>query len=227
MKLPPDLVEGVFLLRRNRFAAEVEAAGQPALAHVPNSGRMAELLAPGAGVLLAPKAGLRRTPYDLLLVRHGGRLVGVDARLPPVLVAEAIRSGSAPSFGPVESVQREVRLGTSRIDLLLTGPQGPCYVEAKSVNLVEKGMALFPDAPTKRGVRHLLELARAAAAGMRAAVVFVIQRDDASALRPHREADPLFAETLHSVAASVQVLAYRCRVRRAEMVLAERVPVEL
>ncbi|MGQ9683796.1 MAG: DNA/RNA nuclease SfsA [Anaerolineae bacterium] len=227
MKLPPDLVEGVFLRRRNRFAAEVEVAGQAALAHVPNSGRMAELLVPGAGVLLAPRRGPRRTPYDLLLVHHRGRLVGVDARLPPVLVAEAILSGNVPPFGPVECVQREVRLGTSRIDLLLTGSQGPCYVEAKSVNLVEQGVALFPDAPTTRGVRHLLALAGAAAAGLRAAVVFVIQRDDAAALRPHVEADWLFAETLRGVASVVQVLAYRCHVSRAEVSLAERVPVEI
>ena len=197
------------MLARVRFLTEATAA------------------APATAVLLAPKPGPRRTPYDLLLVHHQGRLVGVDARLPPALLCEAICSGHLAPFSFVERVQREVRLGTSRIDLLLTGPQGRCYVEAKSVNLVEKGIALFPDAPTARGVRHLLEIAGAAAAGVRAAVVFVIQRDDAAGLRPHVEADPLFAETLRGAASSVQVLAYRCHVSRAEVILAERVPVEL
>ena len=97
-------------------------------------------------------------------------------------------------------------------DLLFDGPGGACYVEAKSVNLVEDGVALFPDAPTTRGVRHLDELIRAVGEGSAAAIVFVVQRDDARSLRPHPTADPAFADALRrAVSRGVRALALACR----------------
>ena len=103
--------------------------------------------------------------------------------------------------------------GESRLDLRLQGPAGLCYVETKSVTLVEDGVGLFPDAPTTRGAKHVRSLAQAVKAGHRAAVIFVVQRDDAQALRPHDEADPDFGAVLReSVAAGVEAFAYGCRV---------------
>ncbi len=230
MRLPSGLLPATFLTRRNRFAADVQVDGRHAIAHVPNSGRMRELLTPGRSVLLrqAPWPSARRTAYDLLLVRHEGRWVGVDSRLPPALVIQAWRKGLIPSLGAYRRVQREVRLGGSRVDLLFSGPQGHCYLEAKSVNLVESGVALFPDAPTERGARHLGELARAVAGGHRAAVAFVVQRSDVRALAPHERADPAFAEALRqAVSAGVEVHAIVCAVTRARVTPLRTVPVRL
>jgi sugar fermentation stimulation protein A len=224
--LPSPLQEAFLSHRLNRFAALVEVDGRPVAAHLPNSGRLHELLQPGNRVFLAPKTGARKTPFDMVLVEAEGHLVSCDARLPPAILAEAIRQVQAPPFAGYETVRREVTFGESRLDLLLAGPRGRCFIETKSVTLVEEGVALFPDAPTERGRRHLGSLAQAVRGGVRAAVVFVVQREDATSFAPHRQADPLFAEALaQAMAAGVEAYAYRCRVDLQSICLAEEVPV--
>ena len=242
-----SLVEGVFEQRLNRFAATVELEGRPAMVHVANSGRMRELLRQGARCLLAPKASAgRKTAYDLALVEvaldravgearaeYGGSapgrvLVSADARLPPALLWEAFHEGRLPPFAGFVTGRREVVYGDSRLDLLLSGPGGACFIEVKSVTLVEDGVALFPDAPTERGRRHLGALVRAVEEGYRAAAVFVIQREDARACAPHDTADPAFGRALReAVATGVEAYAYVCRVTRREIRLAHAVPVLL
>jgi sugar fermentation stimulation protein A len=222
------LVQGRLALRENRFRARVLLADEPVAAHVPNSGRLRELLVPDARVWLAPAARPgRRTAYDLALVEHAGRLVSVDARLPNALFGEAL-AADWQACGRVLQVQREAPLGSSRLDYCLTGTAGRCWVEVKSVTLVRDGVAMFPDAPTARGVRHVRELQAAVAAGEAAAVVFVVQRDDAHAFRPYAENDPAFATALtQAAAAGVQVRAYRCRVATTGVWLDSEIPVLL
>jgi sugar fermentation stimulation protein A len=229
VKLSPDLVEGRFLTRLNRFSALAEVAGREVLVHVPNSGRLGELLVPGYRVLLKPVySDHRKCGFDLALVDLESTLVSADARLPSRLLAEAVQKGKAPQFLGYSLVRREATFGESRLDLLLEAPGGLCYVETKSATLVVNGGALFPDAPTTRGVRHLNSLAQAVADGHRAAVVFVIQRDDAISFSPHDVADPEFGKTLRRcVGAGVEALAYCCQVSEQEIKLAEQVPVKL
>ncbi len=208
-----SLTEGRFLGRPNRFTAEVDLDGRATPAHLPNTGRMRELLVPGARALLraAGRPG-RRTAFDLVAVWHAGRWVGTDSRATPSAVVRAWERGLLPGFEGYTSVKREVGFGESRLDLLFDSPHGRCYVEAKSVNLVEDGVALFPDAPTVRGVRHLAELARAVGEGHAGAVVFVVQRDDARTLMPHPTADPAFADGLReAMDAGVRAMAIACR----------------
>ncbi len=223
------LVPGRFLYRLNRFAAAVEVEGTPALAHVANSGRLRELFYPGNRVFLMPRDGKgRKTVYDLALVAVGGTLVSIDARLPPALVREALALRRLPEFNRFTSWRREVRVGDSRLDLLLEGSEGRCYVETKSVTLVEDGVGLFPDAPTLRGLRHVRELARLVAGGCQGTVVFVVQREDAVAFAPNWAADPAFAQALQdAVGVGVQVAAYRCRVSLDRVELLDSVTVRL
>jgi sugar fermentation stimulation protein A len=229
VNLSPNLVEGKFIARLNRFAALVEVEGREALVHVANSGRLGELLVPGYRMLLKPAVGdHRKTHFDLALVDLGATLCSADARLPSLLLAEAILAGGVAEFLGYAQVRREVTYRESRLDLLLEGPAGPCFIETKSVTLVEEGLALFPDAPTLRGVKHLGSLVHARQIGYRAAVAFVIQRDDARAFAPHDIADPVFGEALRTaVTAGVEALAYCCRVTREEIQLTSRVPVVL
>lgn len=220
-----DLVPGRFVRRDNRFRATVTVAGKKAWAHVPNSGRLGELFTPGRLVWLSP-AGTpgRKTAFDLKLVDFHSVLVSVDARLPNPLFAEALSSGRLPDY-PFPAVQREVRYGSSRLDFRLSGPDTTCWLETKSVTLVEDGIARFPDAPTSRGRRHLMELIEARESGDRAAVVFVIQRPDAEGFSPHESADPAFAETLRQAAAAgVEIRAYRCDVSRQAINIAGEIP---
>ena len=223
------LVEARFLQRVNRFAATVDLAGDETLVHVANSGRMRELLVTGRRVLLRSVAGdHRKTAFDLAMVDLGHALASADARLPNRLVYEAIRDGRLPQFAEYDETRPEVIYGESRLDLALRGPTGACYVETKSVTLVEGGAGLFPDAPTTRGRKHMISLARAVADGHRAAVVFVVQREDADAFAPNDMADPEFGRTLReSLDRGVEAYAYRCRVTEEEIVLTDSLRVRL
>jgi sugar fermentation stimulation protein A len=229
MQLSADLIEGKFITRLNRFAAMVEVQGQEVMVHLANSGRLGELLVPGYRMILKPTSGdHRKTHFDLALVDLGLTLCSADARLPSSLLTEALAESRVPEFRDYSTVKREVTYKESRLDLLLEGGSRPCFVETKSVTLVENGLALFPDAPTLRGVKHLHSLADARKTGYRAAVVFVIQRDDATAFSPHDIADPEFGQTLRSsVAAGVEAFSYCCRVTEKEIELTRRVPVKL
>ncbi|HHB90453.1 MAG TPA: DNA/RNA nuclease SfsA [Anaerolineae bacterium] len=228
MKHPQPLIPARFLRRDNRFRATVEVNGREAWAHVPNSGRLDDLFVPGRPIFLHPVDNPnRKTPYDLKLVQLPEALVSIDARLPNPIFAEAVAAGKLPEF-PCHGIQPEVRYGDSRLDFRLEGPEGVCWVETKSVTLVEAGVAYFPDVPTARGSRHLRELLDILERGERAAVVFIIQRGDAVAFAPAAAVDPLFAQTLAQVAAAgVEVRAYVCRVDLEEIVLDHPVPVRL
>ena len=199
------------------------------MVHVANTGRMRELLVPGRPLLLRPAAKPeRKTAFDLMLVDLDFTLCSTDSRLPPHLVEEAFLDGRLQQFASFQKVRREVTFEESRFDLMLSGKEGTCYVETKSVNLVENRVALFPDAPTERGRKHLGTLAKAVAAGHRAAAFFVIQRSDAEAFRPHPTADPAFAQALRGAAAQgVEVYAYNCRVTRCGISIYRRIPAGL
>jgi sugar fermentation stimulation protein A len=175
---------------------------------------------------LVPKhAEHRRTAYDLLLVEYAEELVSVDARLPNRLFAEAVTDGTLEPFRGTTSVKAEVRRGESRLDFCLITPTGTCWVETKSVTLVENSVALFPDAPTLRGQRHLGELIDLVDEGFRAAVVFIIQRQDATSFAPNKAADPAFAHMLdEAVSSGVEVYGFRCAVSRQSIATIGAVP---
>jgi len=227
LDLGDDLVEGIFLERVNRFLARVEVDGREVDVHVANSGRMKELFVPGWRVLVRPVSGdHRKTKFDLVLVDMGNALASADARMPNPLLAEGVANGHLQQFAGYTDMRREVIFGDSRLDLMLEGPSGRCYIEAKSVTLVTNGVALFPDAPTIRGAKHLRTLETALEAGHRAAVVFVVQRPDASAFATSDPSDPDLADALRSaVAAGVEAYAYNCEVTERSIRLDQALPI--
>jgi len=227
LDLGDDLVEGIFLERVNRFLARVEVDGREVGVHVANSGRMKELFVPGWRVLVRPVAGEhRKTKYDLVLVDMGQALASADARAPNALLAESVANGHLKQFAGYTDIRREVTFGDSRLDLMLEGPQGRCYIEAKSVTLVENGVGLFPDAPTVRGAKHLRTLITVLEAGHRAAVVFVVQRPDANAFATSDPSDPELA-LRSAVAAGVEAYAYNCEVTERSIRLDHSLPIRL
>lgn len=176
-----------------------------------------------------PQGSRRKTSYDLALVDHEGLLVSVDSRVPNDLVFVGLQVGFFPDLALYSEVRRECAYGESRMDFRLSGSAaGDCLLEVKSVTLVRGGRALFPDAPTARGLRHVRELARAVAQGLRAIVVFVIQREDADSISPNDETDPAFGAGLReAVRSGVEVRAYTCRVALDRICLHREVPVVL
>jgi sugar fermentation stimulation protein A len=229
VRFPDPLEAAIFRTRLNRFSALVELDETSTVAHLPNSGRLGELLTPGARAWLVPKpVAHRRTAWDLLLVEYLGRLVSVDARLPNNLVAAALAARALPQLAHLPNCRAEVSAGASRLDFLLWNGEERCFVEVKSVTLVVNRRAIFPDAPTLRGARHLRELAQLVGEGHQAAVLFIVQRDDAQEFAPHDAADPVFAEALRAAARSgVDVRAYRCGITLEGMALGDEIPVVL
>jgi len=229
MRLVGEVRDGRFIRRLTRFSGEALLGQRRVRAHIPHSGRLGELLVPGRRVLLRRERGKsRKTAHDLVGVANGRQWVCIDARLPPRLVEEALKGGRIAGFKGYRVERREVRLGGGRIDLLLAGPRGTCYVETKAVTLVIGRTAIFPDAPTDRGKRHLLALLGAHRRGRKAAVVFVVQRNDARRFSANWRTDPGFARTLARVAkAGVPVLTYGCRVTRTLVSITHALPVFL
>jgi len=225
-----DLVEAEFMLRENRFAAQVRLDRGVERAHVPNSGRMAELLLDGAAVLLHHREAVgRSTAWDLVMVEGPRGWVSIDSRVPNRLVRDALLRGAIPRVAGMGEVRAEVPLRGSRIDFALSGDDGKALVEVKGCTLVRgDGLALFPDAPTARGARHMRELASAVADGVRGLVVVVVQREDGRVFAPNDPQDPDFGNALRAAAAAgVEVLAYGTRVSRRGVELADQLPVDL
>lgn len=235
MNWPGTLLPARFVRRDNRFRAWVDLDGELISAHVPNSGRLSELLTPSAAVWIRrhDRGAARKTESDLVMVEYADVLVSIDARLPNHLLAEALADGAIPQFAGYSQITPEVTVGQSRLDFLLSAGRGSesqrrCWVETKSVTLVENGTALFPDAPTERGLRHLHELVELHRQGDRVAVMFVIQRPDAVAFAPHPTAHPAFAAALREASqAGVEVYAWRCHVSLSGIALAEPAPLIL
>jgi len=205
------LVEGVFRKRLTRFSAQVAVEGKNFECFLPNPGRLSELLVPGCKVVLKEViASSRKTVYDLLGVYHSGKVFSVDARIPNKLVFEALKNGDIPEFSGYKVVKPEHAYRRVKFDFFLEGlGLKPCLLEVKSCTLVRCGVAMFPDAPTERGARHVLELVKALDEGYRASVLFIIQRDDAHMLTPNDDVDPKFGRALREAAGrGVEVYAY-------------------
>jgi len=229
LPLPPDLLKGTFIARPNRFTAIVDLAGHEVVAHVPSTGRMRELLVPGASVYLQPASGVnRRTKFTLLLVEYNGICVSVDSLLPNRFFYYLIKQGVLPEFKEFTSIRREFPFMAGRIDFWLGSDDGQCLVEVKSVTLVENGEARFPDAPSQRGVRHINELSLARKEGLRAAVVFMVQREDGMYFKPNDSSDPFLGQALRTAKHNgVEVYALSCQVSRRGIKLIGQIPVKL
>lgn len=210
----PPLAGGTLVRRRNRFVAEVRLDDDAVVdVHLPNTGRLPELMVPGRRVRLRPAAGggARRTRWSLALVESpaaGRRWIGLETPLANRLFGEIASRGLVAPLAGERPLAAEHRVGRSRFDFLLADGQGrERLVEVKSVNLFVDGEARFPDAPTERGRRHVDELASHAAAGGRAAVVFVLMGGEARRVVPNVSTDPGFGRSLAAARAAGVVLA--------------------
>ncbi len=227
------LVEGRFESRPNRFLvmARIPPRGEVVEVHLPDPGRLRELLLPGAPLWLrpVPAESSRRTRWTAVLVQapDGGELVSLDTGLPNRLVGRALEAGLLPEFAGWTLARREVPLGRSRIDFLLEDQGETLALEVKSVTLLEEGVARFPDAVTERGARHVDELRRYVETGRgRAAVLFLLQRASGSVIEAAEGIDPRFAKALARAAESgVQVMGRRCGVTVEGVALGGTVPV--
>mgnify|MGYP005773540667 CR=1 FL=1 len=203
------ILSGIFLSRPNRFISHILLDGQRVVCHVKNTGRCKELLIPGALVYLekVDSTSCRKTSYDLIAVRKGARLINLDSQAPNRVAPELFDC----LFGPLVQVRPECSFGASRFDFFLKTPSSQIFLEVKGVTLESGGVALFPDAPTDRGVKHLRELIRCRKEGYRACILFLVQMKGIHVFAPNRVTHPAFADGLReAVDAGVEVFVYDC-----------------
>ena len=222
---------GIFRERPNRFIALVEMDGRVEKCHVKNTGRCRELLVPDAKVYLEKSDSPgRKTAYDLIGVDKGALYVNMDSQAPNQAALEWLTDGGfekALGIRP-EQVRREVTYGQSRFDLAFTLRGKPAFMEIKGVTLEENGIAMFPDAPTQRGVKHLEELSKAVEDGFAAYVLFVIQMKGITCFCPNHKMHREFAQALaRARKAGVTVMAYDCLVKEDGFLLDQSVRVEI
>ncbi|CAM3052029.1 DNA/RNA nuclease SfsA [Hathewaya histolytica] len=230
MKFKEKIISAKFIERPNRFQAYVNVDGEEIMVHVPNTGRCREILIPGITVLL--REGVtpnRKTPYDLIAGYKNDKLINIDSQIPNKVVEEALRQGKISKLKEFNIVNREKTFGNSRFDFKIENEKGKeYYLEVKGVTLENDGMTMFPDAPTERGRKHLLELVEVKKTGRGAGVLFLIQMDNVKSFTPHDEMDREFGEALrYAKNNGVDIFAYKCKLGTDFMELSKEVDVLL
>ncbi len=231
MKIAGPLISGRFIDRPNRFITRVKIDENLVISHLPDPGRLRELLIPGAEVYLrpAPKNSSRKTRYTTVMVRHDGVLISLVSALPNRFVRLELERRGLPMLAAYNLDRPEVRHGHHRFDFLLRDKsENPFYLEVKSVTFVQDGVAQFPDAVTARGTRHANALVELVKQGVAAGILFVCQRSDAESFRPMQERDLKFATALsEAYRTGVNVWCITTKVTLEEMTYYREIPIAL
>lgn len=235
MRFPSPLSPGRLIRRYNRFLADVALEdGREITAHCPNPGAMLGLAEPGMRIWLEENDDPRKKlKFGWRLVElPGGHMAGIDTGVPNRVVAEALRAEKIPAFADYPAIRPETPYGTgSRVDFLLSDPGRDgvpdLYLEVKNVHLRRDGdWAEFPDCVTKRGAKHLAELAEVAASGARAAMLYLVQRTDCSRIRLAGDIDPAYRDAAErAAAAGVEMHGFATRITREGVWLDRALPV--
>lgn len=222
-----NISEAEFICRPNRFIAYILHEGEEKICHVKNTGRCKELLLPGTRILVQrAESSLRKTPFDLISVYKGERLINMDSVAPNAVFGEFLRSGGL-GFVP-DKVKKECSHGNSRFDFYFEHDGISAFAEVKGVTLEDNGVVRFPDAPTERGIKHLRGLMDCVAEGYEAYAVFVVQMQNVRYFEPNRDTHPEFANTLKmAYNAGVKVLVYECKVDLDSLEISEAVELRL
>jgi sugar fermentation stimulation protein A len=231
MLLPTTRLRGTLAQRYKRFLADILLAnGQQLTVHCPNSGSMRGCSEAGSPVIISLSDNPRRKhAWTLEMVGHEGGWIGVNTARTNGLIREALEEGLIDDFGTIRAIRQEVVVSTrSRIDFLLETERGNAYLEIKHCSLAENGVALFPDAITARGTKHLLELAGLVEAGFTAVVLFCVQRRDAVCCKPAITIDPVYAQTAcWADGKGVRFLAYQADVQPHALTLTNKLAFNL
>jgi len=229
----PALISGQLIKRYKRFLADIKLDnGQVVTAHCPNSGSMTACSEPGQRVYLSshdnPK---RKLKYTWEIIEMPNSWVGVNTLVPNRLVKNAIENEQVPELAGYDAIRPEVKTaGGSRLDLMLQRfEKDTCFIEIKNCTLVENGVAMFPDAVTQRGRKHLLELERLRIEANRCVMFFLIQRMDAEVFKPADHIDSAYADTLRRVHldGGVEILVYDVYMDREYIRLNRQIPYQL
>ena len=222
-----NIVKGEFISRPNRFIAEVLVDGKKETVHVKNTGRCRELLTVGAEVFLFHSSNpLRKTKYDLVAVRKGEKLINMDSQIPNDIAEEWLKKGCLFSADAV--IKREVTYKKSRFDFYIEDGEKKIFLEVKGVTLENDGVAMFPDAPTERGVKHVNELVSLKKTGYEAYILFVIQMREVVLFRPNDVTHKAFGDALREALESgVEIIAVNCSVTEDSIEIIDKIEIQI
>lgn len=224
------IIKAVFIRRPNRFEAYVDINGQKILVHVPNTGRCSEILIPNVQVLLREENNPRRkTQYDLIAAYKNDKLINIDSQIPNKVVYEALSKGKIDYLKEYNKIETEKTFGNSRFDFKLSNFKNQeYYLEVKGVTLEHDEVTSFPDAPTERGKKHLMELIEVKKSGRKAGILFLIQMQDVKYFTPYDEMDEEFGQALrYAQREGVCVSAYNCNVGESFIELDREIQIKL
>ncbi len=244
MEFDKPTVKGIIHKRYKRFLADVELLsdfnkhkkGEVITVHTANTGSMKTCWEPGWEVLLSyhdnPK---RKLKFSLEMTNNGHTWIGINTSLPNSISKDAILEGMIDELSQYKNVRSEVKVGNSRIDLLCYNGEShkdakdKCFVEVKNVTLLgDNSRALFPDAVSERGQKHLRELMDIKSQGIESAMLYIIQREDVDSFSPAEHIDPTYAQLLKQAKKEgVKILAYRCRVSPDGVYINKKLPIKL
>ncbi len=231
MFFSPPLKTATFIKRYKRFLVDVKLTdGSILTIHCPNTGSMRSCSNPGSLAAFSKSDNPKRKyPHTLEMIQDNSTWVGVNTSRTNSLVAEAITTGRIDEFQDIDSIRHEIKVSAkSRLDLAIYQGQLTTYIEVKNCSLVEDGCAMFPDAVTERGTKHLNELITLASEGHGACIFFLVQRSDANRFSPAKNIDPLYSKTLLKAKESgVTVLAYQATVSPNSIEVIKKLPIEL
>lgn len=225
-----NIVEGVFLNRPNRFVANVLINGKIEKAHVKNTGRCKELLKPNSKVFLEDNShnSNRKTKYSLISVYKKNKLVNIDSQVPNKVVYNAIKNKKIQDFNNIIDLQKEKTFLNSRFDFYYNTSNSEGYIEVKGVTLEKNNIAMFPDAPTSRGTKHVNELVQVKKKGLEANLLFLIQMKGPIKFRLNWEMDPIFSKAVYEAYLNgVNLIAYDSIITKNNIVLSKSIPIDL
>ncbi len=225
-----NIIEGRFLERPNRFIARVMIDGKEEIAHVKNTGRCKELLVKNAKIYLEDNSHNpnRKTKYSLISVWKEDMLVNMDSQVPNQVVFDGLKNNEIEGYKDLTLVKKEVTFQKSRYDIYYEKNHIKGFVEVKGVTLENDGIAAFPDAPTERGTKHVLEMIEAKKKGYEGTILFLIQMRRPYIFKPNFLMDPKFSEAI-SLAKSkgINILAYDSLVGKDSIHIGKRIEIEV
>ncbi|MFA9398569.1 MAG: DNA/RNA nuclease SfsA [Clostridiaceae bacterium] len=229
MLIENETVKAIFISRPNRFQAYIALNGEEIMVHVPNTGRCTEILKKGSTVILEEKNGTqRKTKYDLICGYKGDKIINIDSQIPNKVVYEALLNRRIEKLTRYSKIEKEKTYRDSRFDFLLSNENEKYYLEVKGVTLEDNGYALFPDAPTVRGTKHLLGLISAKKQGLGAGILFLHQMDGIKGFSPNSKMDRDFTNALIECKnQGVDIFAYSCKLSENFIELKDKIQIDL
>lgn len=232
MKFKSKLIKAKILKRYKRFLSDIElSSGEVVCAHVPNTGSMKTCWEPGWTVYLSktddPK---RKLKYTLELLHNGESFISINTSMTNKIVKEALEQGTISEFKKYKTIKPEQKILDSRLDFFLTEEgQKDTYIEVKNVTLLgEENRALFPDAVTTRGQKHLKDLIQIAESGKNACMLYLVNRQDVKSFSPAKDIDSEYSSILKEAKEKgVQILAYQTAITTDEISVSKKLPIKL